>query len=115
LASALAELALNSGHTVVAQAMFEMALQRDAGFARGLSGVGDALRMGELEGMDQRIAKYFIEAAELEPQNTTILLDYGEYWESALEDCENVWPSGERRLITADVYEYFNRALEISP
>lgn len=115
LASALAELALNSGNMQVAQAMFEMALQHDAGFARGLSGVGDALRMGETKGMDQRIAKYFIEAAELAPQDPYILLDYGEYWESELEDCENVWPSGERRLITADVYEYFNRAVEISP
>jgi len=115
LASALAELALNSGNVEVAQAMFEVAMQRDAGFARGLSGVGDALRMGELEGMDQRIARYFIEAAELAPQDPTILLDYGEYWESELEDCENVWPSGERRLITTDVYEYFNRAVEISP
>jgi len=115
LASALAELALNSGKAEVAQSMFELALEQDAGFARGLSGVGDALRMSETTGMDQRIARYFIEAAELAPQNPNILLDYGEYWVSVLEDCENVWASGERRLLTADVYEYFSRALEIRP
>ncbi|MFT4816924.1 MAG: tetratricopeptide (TPR) repeat protein [Cyclobacteriaceae bacterium] len=115
LASALAELALNSGNAGVAQAMFELAVEQDAGFARGLSGVGDALRMSEIEGMDQRIARYFIEAAELAPQDPTILLDYGEYWESELENCEKVWPSSERQQITADVYESFNRALEIRP
>lgn len=115
LASALAELALNSGNAEVAQAMFEMALAQDAGFARGLSGIGDALRMSEVDGMDQRIARYFIEAAELAPQDIDIMLDYGEYWESELKGCENVWPSGERTLITADVYEYFNRASEQGP
>lgn len=115
LAAALAELALNSGNGQVAQTMFEMASQQDAGFARGLSGVGDALRMSEIEGMDQRIAKYFIDAAELAPQNPNILLDYGEYWESELEGCENIWPVAQRRSITAEVYEHFNRAIEIMP
>lgn len=115
LASALAELALNSGNAEMAEIMFEAALQLDAGFARGLTGIGDALRMNETEASDQRIASYFIEAAELAPQNPNILLDYGEYWEAELEDCENVWPIGQRRLLTADVYEYFSRALEINP
>ena len=76
--------------------MFELAGERDAGLARGLSGIGDALRMSEVEGMDQRIARYFIEAAELAPQSPNILLDYGEYWEAELEDCENLWPSCHR-------------------
>ena len=115
LALALAELALNSGHADVALTMFEMALEQDAGFARGLSGTGDALRMGEAEVMDQRIARYFIEAAELAPQDTDILLDYGEYWEAELADCEKVRPAAERRRITADIYEYFSRAIQISP
>lgn len=115
LAAALAELALNSGNGSVAQTLFEMALQQDAGFARGLSGIGDALRMSEIEGMDQRIAKYFIDAAELAPQDPNILLDYGEYWESELEGCENTWPVAQRRSITADVYGHFSRAIEIRP
>jgi len=115
LASALAELALNSGNAQVAQMMFEVAVEQDAGFARGLSGVGDALRMSEIEGIDQRIAKYFLDAVELSPQQPNILLDYGEYWEAALEACENVWPTAQRRQITADIYEHFNRALEIMP
>jgi tetratricopeptide (TPR) repeat protein len=115
LASALAELALNSGKFEVAQTLFEAAVEEDSGFARGLSGIGDALRMSEVAGMDQRIARYFIEATELEPQNANILLDYGEYWEAELEACENTWPVAERQRITADIFEFFNRALEINP
>lgn len=115
LASALAELALNSGNFEIAQRLFENATSQDQTFARGLSGIGDALRMQELEGMDQRIARYFIEAAELAPQASNILLDYGEYWESELEDCENQWPPGQRETITADVYEYFARAVQLTP
>ena len=115
LASALAELSLNSGNFEVAQQLFEWAAREDGSFARALSGTGDALRMQELEGMDQRIARYFIEAAELAPQNANILLDYGEYWESELEACENVWPSGQRELIVRDVYDYFERALQLNP
>jgi len=115
LALALAELALNAGNAEVAQEMFERAVDRDAGLARAKSGIGDALRMAETEGMDQRIASYFIEAAELAPQDSNILLDYGEYWESELEDCQNLWPENERRRITADIFEHFSRAIEISP
>ncbi len=116
LASALAELALNSGNAAVAQTMFEQAVELDASFARGLSGVGDALRWDEPEeGMDQRIARYFIEAVELAPANPTILLDYGEYWEAELEDCENQWPAAERGRITADILEHFSRAIAITP
>lgn len=115
LASALAELALNSGNAQIAQTMFEATVDQDAQFARGLSGVGDALRMAEDGGRDQDIARYFIEAAELAPQDPNILLDYGEYWETELEACENKWPAGQKRQITADVYEHFSRAMEISP
>ncbi len=115
LASALAELSLNSGNFEVAQQLFEWAAGEDGSFARALSGTGDALRMQEVEGMDQRIVRYFIEAAELAPQNANILLDYGEYWESELEACENVWPGGQRELIVGDVFDHFERALQLNP
>lgn len=115
LASQLGELALNSGNFEVAQQLFERATTLDANFARGLSGTGDALRMSEVEGMDQRIARYFVQAAELAPRNVNILLDYGEYWEAELEKCENVWPSAQRELIGNDVLQHFERAIVLSP
>ncbi len=115
LVSALAELALNSGSFEVAQLLFQATIDSDKGMARGLSGVGDALRMQEIEGIDQRIAKYFIDAAELAPNNVNILLDYGEYWEAELEDCENNWPAGQRELIASDVYKHFEQAVQLAP
>lgn len=115
LSSALAELALNSGNFELAGQLFELTTEQDPGSARGLSGIGDSLRAQEVEGMDQRIARYFIEAAELAPQDVNILLDYGEYWEAELDDCENSWPEGQRELIVNDVYAHFERAIQMSP
>ncbi len=115
LAVALAELSLNSGNFEIAEQLFERAVAEDEDVARALSGNGDALRMQEVEGMDQLIARYFIEAAEMAPQDANILLDYGEYWESELEACENVWPSGQRDRIVSDVYTHFERAIQLSP
>lgn len=115
LASRLAELALNSGNFEVAGRLFERAVEYDANYARGLSGMGDALRMQEVEGRDQQIARYFVQAVEAAPQDATILLDYGEYWEEELEDCENIWPPAERSRINADVLSHFERAIQINP
>ncbi len=115
LASALAELALNSGDFEVAQTMFQAVIDRDGEAARGLSGLGDALRMQELEGIDQRIARYFIEAVELAPRDVNILLDYGEYWEAELGDCENNWPAGQRESILAEIHQFFEQALQLAP
>lgn len=115
LASQLGELALNSGNFEVAQQLFERTTELDADFARGLSGTGDALRMSEVEGMDQRIARYFVQAAELAPGDANILLDYGEYWEAELEDCEKQWPDAQRESIAGDVLTYFERAMALNP
>ena len=115
LSVALGELALNSGNAEVAQMLFELTIEQDPGRARGLSGVGDALRMSEVEGMDQRIASYFIQAVEMAPQDVNSLLDYGEYWEAELENCEKVWPDPQRRLISEDILKHFQRAVQLNP
>ncbi len=115
LTLALGELALNSGNFEVAQMLFELTTEQDADLARGLSGVGDALRMAEVEGMDQRIASYFIQAAEMAPQDVNILLDYGEYWEAELENCEKIWPDPQRRAISDDILHHFQRAVQLNP
>ena len=115
LTLALGELALNSGNFEVAKMLFELTTEQDASLARGLSGVGDALRMSEVEGMDQRIASYFIQALEMAPQDVNILLDYGEYWEAELENCEKIWPDPQRRAISDDILEHFQRAVQLNP
>lgn len=114
LALALAELALNSGHFESAQLLFQASVDEDRSVARGLSGLGDALRMQDTEGRSQEIARYFIEAIELAPDDPNILLDYGEYWEAELLDCEKTWPAGQRTMILADIDQHFNRVVELA-
>ena len=115
LAIALAELALNSGRFETAQTLFQASVDEDRNVARGLSGLGDALRMQEPEGRDQEIARYFIEAVELAPDDPYSLLDYGEYWEAELGNCDKIWLPEQRASILADIDRRFNRALELSP
>lgn len=115
LALVLAELALNLGEFEIAQRLFQAAIDADQQAARGLSGLGDALRMQDIEGMGQTIARYFIDAAELAPLDVNILLDQGEYWEAELLECEKAWPTGQRDLIMAQLYKFFARALQLAP
>lgn len=115
LAILLAELALNSGRFETAQLFFQAALDSGEEIARSYSGLGDALRMQELEGIDQSVSRYFEQAVQLAPDDPYILLDFGEYWEAELLDCENTWPPAQRRQIMADIQQSFLRAVELVP
>lgn len=115
LAVQLGELALNSGRFEEAQRYFQAAIDLDGGIARGHSGLGDALRIQELDGMDQEIARLFAHAVSLAPDDPDILMDYGEYWEAELLDCGKTWPDVRRRLIVEEVRDHFERALALAP
>lgn len=115
LAVLLAELALNSGRFDNAQIFFQAAMDSGQEIARSYSGLGDALRMQEMEGIDQSVSRYFEQAAELAPADPNILLDYGEYWESELLDCDKIWPAVQRSAIVADIREHFVRVVELAP
>lgn len=115
LALVLAELALNSGRFESARALFQASVDADKSFARGLSGLGDALRMQGTGVSDQEIAAYFLQAIELGSDDPNILLDYGEYWEAELLDCEKVWPEARRAMILEDIEQRFSRAVAIAP
>lgn len=115
LAILLAELALNSGRFDNAQLFFQAAVDSGQELARSYSGVGDAMRMQELEGSDQSVARYFEQAITLAPNDPHILLDYGEYWESELLDCDKTWPAVQRSQIVADIRQKFLQAVELAP
>ncbi len=89
----LGELALNAGSFEVAEGFFRELAERDTSIARAWSGLGDSVRFqdqSERES-DQQIAAWFEHALVLEPDNPDILLDFGEYWEAELEDCDKQW------------------------
>lgn len=115
LAVMLGELGLNSGRAETAQFYFQWAIDAGADMARGYSGLGDALRFQELPNMDQTIARYFEQALAVAPDDPDIVLDYGEYWEAELKDCDKTYPPSQRQRILADVRQHFEQALALAP
>jgi hypothetical protein len=111
----LGELGLNSGAAENAQLYFQAAIDSGNEIARSYSGLGDALRFQDLEGRDQEIVGYMEAAVATAPEDPFILMDYGEYWESELQDCDKDYPENQRRLILADITDHFERALAIVP
>lgn len=111
----LGELALNAGRAENAEVFFRAAIESEERPARAFSGLGDALRFQEVEGRDQEIAAYFDQALELAPNEPDILLDYGEYWEAELNDCDKTYPPAERVAIIERIEQSFVRALDLLP
>ena len=114
LAIMLAELALNSGRAENAQLFFQTAMELDSSIARSHSGLGDALRFQESSPADQTIAAYFEQAIALGPNQPDILMDYGEYWESELNDCDKSWPARQRADIVAGIRLHFEKAVAMA-
>ncbi len=115
LAIMLGELALNTGQAEHAEMFFSAAMSSDSDLARAYSGLGDALRFQEVEGRDQEIAALFDRALELSPDDPDILLDYGEYWEAELNDCDKNYPDVERVVIIDRIRQSFGKALSLVP
>lgn len=113
----LGELALNAGQLEVAETFFRGLTERDTSIARAWSGLGDSVRYqdeSERES-DQQIASYFEHATVLEPNNPDILLDFGEYWEAELEDCENEWAPARAQERIAAALRAFERVIAMQP
>lgn len=115
LAVLLGELALNSGSMATAQSYFEATLELDPQIARGYSGLGDSIRFQGGEVNDQEIAAYFQQAVEAAPEDPVIMLDYGEYWEAELNDCDKPRSAGQRQLILEDMAKSYQQALTLMP
>ncbi|MCG8415094.1 MAG: hypothetical protein MI746_12815 [Pseudomonadales bacterium] len=115
LAIQLGELALNSGRAENAELFFTAAMESESNPARAYSGLGDALRFQDVSGRDQEIASYFDQALALAPNEPDILLDYGEYWEAELNDCDRTYPAAERVVIIDKIEQSFTQALSLVP
>lgn len=111
----LGELALNSGRGEIAELFFSHAQTVNPELARAYSGLGDALRMQDVSGRDQEIAGFFDRALELAADDPDILLDYGEYWEAELTDCDKTYSDADRQRLIAEVKVHFQRAMDLMP
>ena len=113
----LGELALNAGRFEVAELFFRGLTEQDSHNARAWSGLGDSVRYQDeaVRESDQRIAGYFDHAVVLEPNNPDILLDFGEYWEAELKDCENSWAPARQSERLAAALTAFEQVIEAYP
>ena len=110
-------LALNAGRLEVAETFFRSLTDRDTTIARAWSGLGDSLRYQDASERenDQQIAAYFDQALALAPDDPEILLDFGEYWEAELEDCDNTWAPARARERLGAAMRVFQRVVEMQP
>ena len=119
LATVLGELGLNSGSPSHSEFFFRNLIDSGNPSARSYSGLGDALRFqAQRDGIeidDQQVAEYFHQAVNLAPNDVNILLDYGEYWEAELHDCDKNYPASQRLQIIADIESHFEKAIELAP
>jgi len=115
LALMLAELGLNLGEFSLAEAYFRYAADNGSTLPRVQAGIGDALRMQEMEGMDQFIAEQFVQSLTLGPDDVNALLDFGEYWEAELLACDKPYPPAQRQLVMAEMATSFKQALQLDP
>lgn len=119
VATMLGELGLNAGSPSHSEFYFRFLLENGHESARSYSGLGDALRFRalqeEIEESDQVIADYFSEAVNLAPDDPSILMDYGEYWEAELHNCEKSYPANQRLLTIADIESHFEKAYSLNP
>ncbi|MEX2130819.1 MAG: hypothetical protein WD772_04985, partial [Pseudohongiellaceae bacterium] len=112
---ALGELALHSGHFALAGEFFRIAMQTNNAPPRSISGYADAIRMQELPGTDAELSNYYAQALAAGPQDVEILLDYGEYLETVVDDCERMLAGQQRSDMKRDMLNYFSQALALAP
>lgn len=110
----LGELALNAARPDVAEIFFRRSIDAGGATARSYSGLGDALRFQESAGRDREIAALFERALNMAPDDLLIVLDYGEYWEAELMDCEKTWSPARRNQIMIEIETSFSKALELA-
>ncbi|MEQ8954882.1 MAG: hypothetical protein RL120_12185, partial [Gammaproteobacteria bacterium] len=98
-----------------AEEFFRYLLASDSPPARAWSGLGDSLRFQDTDTSDEEIARYFETARETAPGDLHILLDYGEYWESELAQCDREFGPERVQQLEAVVFESFESAYRLSP
>lgn len=114
---ALAELSLHSGKFNGAEVLFGDLVARQSQVGRAFSGLADARRMrvrGPEETMPDVVPLY-LQAIAMEDSDPQLYLDYGQYLDTELHDCEKGYSAQERQSMQDDMQTYFARALELAP
>ncbi|MDP1932431.1 MAG: hypothetical protein Q8L60_13340 [Gammaproteobacteria bacterium] len=114
---ALAELSLHSGKFNAAEVLFGDLVNRQSTVGRAYSGFADAqrLRLREPEEMEPDVVPFYMQAVAMDDSDPQLFLDYGQYLDTELGDCERGYSVQERLRMQEDMREYFGRALALDP
>ncbi len=112
LALTLAELALHAGQFATAEQLFAYVVANDNSIGRAHSGLADAFRMQEIA---VELPLRYQRAIDLEPDNPSLQLDYGQYIEAELLRCDVDFTDEQRSVMTSAMLAYFERALALAP
>ncbi len=113
----LGELALHAGRFELSEAYFTALMQDAAPPGRAWSGQADALRMREYEEGDvaPAVEPLYLQAQRIEPDDYQLYLDYGQYLDTELKDCDADYAPAQRERMQQLMREQFTRALELNP
>jgi len=116
LSNALGELAIHTGKFELAEIFFQAAIDRNSTVPRSYSGLADSLRMQEHNDVsDVEITAFYQQALNLGSQEPIILLDYGEYLETVLNNCELVLNQQYRSSTQDEIKALFRKSIELAP
>lgn len=114
---ALAELALHSGKFNAAEVLFGDLVTRQSRVGRAFSGLADARRM-RVPGPEETVpdvVPFYLQAVAMDDGDPQLYLDYGQYLDTELHDCEKGYSAQERQAMQDDMRTYFAKALELAP
>ena len=120
---ALAEISLHSGRFPLAAYYFELLMQKGAGGGRAYSGYADARRMQLADLQEENVAEIspqelellYQRALEIAPQDYQLHLDFGQYYDSLRDDCENPLSPEQQQRAQQGMLTHFESALALSP
>tara|TARA_R100001377_G_scaffold79480_1_gene57793 strand:- start:110 stop:1639 length:1530 start_codon:yes stop_codon:yes gene_type:complete len=119
---ALAEISLHSARFRLSAYFFEHLLQEGRGGGRASSGLADAKRMLAEESDDsadavtaQELELGYQRALELAPEDFQLHLDFGQYYDSQRENCEEPLSPAQLQRVEQGMTTHFQRALALNP
>jgi len=113
----LGELALHAGRFELSAAYFSALMQEVDAPGRAWSGQADALRMGMGEEGDvaPEVEPLYQQAQTAQPDDYQLYLDYGQFLDTELKDCDASYSPPQREQMLQLMREQFARALALNP
>jgi len=119
---ALGELALYAGRLEQSQSLFGSLTQAQTSIGRAYSGLADAVRMQDFDSAGANrdtvatdLRSLYLRALTTQESDPQLLLDYGQYLDTELGNCERVYTEAERREMEVAMRNAFTAVLSRQP